>query len=272
MPGMRSLPVMAGLVLVLMSPTSVDAVASGPSLGASASAVCGRPAAISHRGLGVGAPESTLPGFGGAARLGVDALEADVRFSRDQVPVIMHDATVDRTTDGDGRVTDLTYRQIARLDAGDGTRVPRLEGLVALASRRNVDLLAELKPQDTTVQQVRTVIRIVRAGGMGPRTTIHSRYRANLRRVNQIAPRIRTMLVLDRHSGFRLPPRAVDTVGVNHRLVTSSRVRRWHRAGVRVSAWTVNRRTRWRTLARDDVDGIVTDRPGAYLRWARSCR
>ena len=273
MAGMRPLPVMAGLVLVLASPTSVASAAPEPTAGISAAAICGRPAAISHRGIGVGAPESTLRGFRGVARIGVNILESDIQFTRDQVPVIMHDATVNRTTNGSGRVSNLTIRQIRRLNAGEGTRVPRLRGLVALAARRNVNLLAELKPRGTTVAQVRKVLRIVRARGMGSHTTIHSRYRANLRTVNRIAPRIRTMLVLDRRAGFRLPPRAVDTVGANHRLVTRSRVRRWHRNGVRVFAWTVNRRSGWRRLNADGVNAIVTDRPGAYLRWARrGCR
>jgi glycerophosphoryl diester phosphodiesterase len=276
MPSMRSLPVLTGLALVLASPTSVPSVAAetaAPASSVTAAAICGRPEAISHRGIGVGAPESTLRGFRGVARIGVNILESDIQFTRDQVPVIMHDATVNRTTNGSGRVSSLTIRQIRRLDAGEGTRVPRLRGLVALAARRNVNLLAELKPRGTTTAQVRKVVRIVRNRGMGGHTTLHSRYRANLRKVNRIAPRIRTMLVLDRRAGFRLPPRRVDTVGANHRLVTQSRVRRWHRNGVRVFAWTVNRRSGWRRLNADDVNGIVTDRPGAYLRWARGgCR
>jgi glycerophosphoryl diester phosphodiesterase len=91
--------------------------------------------------------------------------------------------------------------------------------------------------------------------------------------VNRLAPRIKTMLVLDRSAGFRVPPRAVDVVGANHGLVTANRVRRWHRAGVRVYAWTVNRRTGWRHLDAVGVAGVVTDRPAAYLRWARrGCR
>jgi glycerophosphoryl diester phosphodiesterase len=274
MAGMRFPPVLAGLVLVLVSPASVGPVAAEPAADESgAAAICGRPAAISHRGIGVGAPESTLRGFRRVARAGVNILESDVRFTRDQVPVIMHDATVNRTTDGQGRVADKTFRQISRLDAGDGTRVPRLRGLVALAARRNVNLLAELKPRRTTGRQVRKVVRIVRTRGMASHTTIHSRHRGNLRRVNRIAPRIRTMLVLGRRDGFRLPPRAVDTVGANHGLVTRSLVRRWHRNGVRVFAWTVNQRPGWRRLDADGVNGIVTDRPRAYLRWARrGCR
>jgi glycerophosphoryl diester phosphodiesterase len=273
MTAMRSLPVLAGLALVLASPMSVPSVAAEPAESATAAAICGRPEAISHRGIGVGAPESTLRGFRGVARIGVNILESDIQFTRDQVPVIMHDATVNRTTDGQGRVSNLTIRQVRRLNAGEGARVPRLRGLVALAARRNVNLLAELKPRGTTISQARKVVRIIRNRGMGGHMTIHSRYRANLRKVNRIAPRIRTMLVLDRRAGFRQPPRAVDTVGANHRLVTQGRVRRWHRNGVRVFAWTVNRRTGWRRLNADGVNGIVTDRPGAYLRWARGgCR
>jgi glycerophosphoryl diester phosphodiesterase len=270
---MRSLSALAALSLAVACVPTVESVAVAQAGQVRVAAVCGRPAAISHRGLGAGAPESTLRGFRGVSRLGVNILESDVRFTRDQVPVIMHDATVDRTTSGTGRVADLTYRQVSRLDAGEATRVPRLRGLVALADRRGARLLAELKPRRTTMPQVRAVVRIVRARGMGPSTTIHSRYPANLRRVNRLAPQIRTMLVLGPRDGFRVRPRTVEVVGANQNSVTRSRVRRWHRTGVRVYAWTVNRRAAWRRLAAAGVDGIVTDRPGPYLRWARrGCR
>lgn len=264
---MRSVPAVAGLVLLLTSVASTGPVVSVHADRTAAAVRCG-PVAVSHRGIGAGGPESTLRGFRGVIRVGMRTLESDVRFTRDQVPVIMHDATVDRTTDGHGRVAGLTYRRIARLDAGGGAKVPRLRGLVALAARRHVRLLTELKARRATVRQVRTVLRLVRARAMVPHTTVHSRHAANLRRVHRMAPRIRTMLVLRRNVN---PPiaRALDVIGVSQNLVTPGRVRRWHREGVRVYSFTVNRRAGWRRLDAAGVDGLVTDRPRAYLTWSR---
>ncbi|MEK7278389.1 MAG: glycerophosphodiester phosphodiesterase family protein, partial [Chloroflexota bacterium] len=91
------------------------------------------PAVIAHRGASAAAPENTLTAFTSAAALGADAVELDVKLSKDGVPIIMHDPTVDRTTDGRGRVADLTLAALKRLDAGAkkdakfaGERVPTL--------------------------------------------------------------------------------------------------------------------------------------------------
>lgn len=268
---MRSSPVLAGLVLLLTG-TTVAPAAAGEASGGREAAACG-PVAISHRGIGAGARESTLPAFRGVLRLGVRVLEADVRFTRDQVPVIMHDATVDRTTDGHGRVDEMTYREISRLDAGGGAEVPRLGWLVALADRRGAALLLEMKPSGATRSQVRTVLRAVRARDLGRRTTIQSFHAANVRRVHRMAPRIRTGLVLSPRDRVPAPvPRFVDVLVPHRDLVTRTRVRRWHRASVRVYAWIGRRRAQWRRLDRAGVDAVILDRPAAYLRWVqRGC-
>ncbi|HDI31391.1 MAG TPA: glycerophosphodiester phosphodiesterase, partial [Thermofilum sp.] len=82
---------------------------------------------IGHRGMRFVEPENTLRAIERALRCGVDAVEVDVRMTKDGRLVLMHDETVDRTTDGEGRVRDLTFNEIRRLDAGKGERVPTLE-------------------------------------------------------------------------------------------------------------------------------------------------
>ncbi|HEY4721683.1 MAG TPA: glycerophosphodiester phosphodiesterase family protein, partial [Anaerolineae bacterium] len=76
------------------------------------------PAVIGHRGASAAAPENTLAAFNLAVLLGADAVELDAKLSKDDVPVVMHDPTVDRTTDGRGRVADLTLADLKKLDAG----------------------------------------------------------------------------------------------------------------------------------------------------------
>jgi glycerophosphoryl diester phosphodiesterase len=109
---------------------------------------------IAHRGHKVGAPEQTLAAFELAVDLGATMLEADLRFSRDGVPVLMHDRLVDRTTSGKGLVAAMDWAEIGRLDAGSwfdpkfaGARVPRLEELFDLAERRGIALCVEAKGQ-----------------------------------------------------------------------------------------------------------------------------
>ena len=109
---------------------------------------------IAHRGQCVSAPEQTLAAYGLAAELGAVMIEADLRFTRDGVPVMLHDAAVNRTTSGRGAVADLDWADVAKLDAGSWfdarfaeQRVPRLADLFDLAVRRGVALCIEAKGQ-----------------------------------------------------------------------------------------------------------------------------
>lgn len=108
---------------------------------------------IAHRGGGALAPENTLAGFRLAARLGFAAVEFDVMLSRDGVPVLLHDETLERTTDAGGRLADRDWADLAGVDAGGkfhkawrGEPLPRLEDALALASRLGLALNVEIKP------------------------------------------------------------------------------------------------------------------------------
>ena len=114
--------------------------------------------AIAHRGASAYAPENTLAAFGQALRLGCHAVEFDVRLSRDRVPVVIHDATVDRTTNGRGAVRNMSVAELQRLDAGAwfgpqfaGARVPTLdEALAAVAApaRCAIELKEVVEPAE----------------------------------------------------------------------------------------------------------------------------
>jgi glycerophosphoryl diester phosphodiesterase len=132
------------------------------------------PHLCAHRGLSRACPENTLPAFAAAMAVGAHEIEFDLWASRDGVPVVCHDATVDRTTDGTGRISDLTWREIRGLDAGircgeewRGVRVPRLEEVLAFTGDR-IGLNVHLKdtgPDDATLRQV--CDRIVEGGLAG---------------------------------------------------------------------------------------------------------
>jgi glycerophosphoryl diester phosphodiesterase len=85
-----------------------------------------------HRGAAAEYPENTLPGFRRALELGIEGIELDVHLSKDGVPVVIHDETVDRTTNGKGAVADLTVAELRALDAGDGDHVPTLAEVLDL--------------------------------------------------------------------------------------------------------------------------------------------
>ncbi|MFN4179863.1 MAG: glycerophosphodiester phosphodiesterase, partial [Armatimonadota bacterium] len=122
-----------------------------------------RPMVIAHRGFSGRYPENTLRSFREALNLSVDAIELDVRRTKDGILIVIHDETVDRTTDGKGHVRDLTWSEIQKLDAGSwkgsefaGERIPKLEEALELVSGQKVVFL-EIKEPETTEQIVETL-------------------------------------------------------------------------------------------------------------------
>ncbi|MDP6558962.1 MAG: glycerophosphodiester phosphodiesterase family protein [Candidatus Binatia bacterium] len=120
---------------------------------------------VNHRGLSPGYPENTLAAFRNSIALGVDVIEVDLRGTQDRIPVIMHDATVDRTTNGAGRVENFTLSEIKRLDAGShvngkfaNERVPTYQEALELVAGTGVKLLLDIKPSGSL--DYKRVVRI----------------------------------------------------------------------------------------------------------------
>ena len=109
-----------------------------------------------HRGAAKLEPENTLLSIQKAIDLGVDQIEVDVHLTRDQHLVVIHDTTVDRTTDGQGAIADFTLAEVKQLDAGKGERIPTLQEVIDLV-RGKVILQIELKGPDTAEPVVQTV-------------------------------------------------------------------------------------------------------------------
>src|SRR4051794_3095625 len=105
----------------------------------------GRVTIVGHRGAAAHAPENTLASFEKARELGVDMVEFDVHLTADRRCVVIHDETVDRTTDGHGLVGSKTLPELRELDAGNGERIPTLEELLAWARDVEMPLSVELK-------------------------------------------------------------------------------------------------------------------------------
>ena len=120
-----------------------------------------KPQLIAHRGGPAYAPENTLAAFRNAIAIGVDWLEMDIQMTRDGALVVMHDETVDRTTDGTGRVADLTLAEIRALDAGNGEQVPTFEEVVTLAREADVGILVEIKSSHLFPGIEDKIVRIV---------------------------------------------------------------------------------------------------------------
>jgi glycerophosphoryl diester phosphodiesterase len=137
-------------------------------------------AVIAHRGGFQETPESTLAAIGHSIRAGADGVEFDIRFTRDHVPVLMHDTTVDRTTNCRGSVSSFTYRALERCDAGSwfshrfrGERVPSLNTALSFIRTHSSSLQVFVHVKDQNMSEARSIVNVIDSNGMAnDRTTV----------------------------------------------------------------------------------------------------
>jgi glycerophosphoryl diester phosphodiesterase len=218
---------------------------------------------IGHRGAAGLEPENTLRSYRKAVELGVDAIECDVRVTKDGRLVLLHDATVDRTTNGTGSVSDLTFEQVRALDAGGGERVPTLRELLELAAGR-VELHIELKDPSAA----ESVLRQVGEAGLRDTAILTTFSTDVLARVREADAAIRLEHI------FSEPPadavaRALSVraarVSGHFTHLTRAFVDEAHRGGLEVTAWPPNTPEDQRQAIALGVDLICTDRPDVLI-------
>ncbi|WP_306324365.1 glycerophosphodiester phosphodiesterase family protein, partial [Streptomyces sp. CC224E] len=235
---------------------------------------CADTAALGHRGAPELAPENTLESLTGAAEHGVDWVETDVQFTKDGQPVIMHDDTVDRTTDGTGRVDELTAAEIAQLTVDGGGKVPTLDQALLALQPFSSRLLLEIKgPQSAAA--VDKALGLVSEHGMTERTTLQSFDESVIEDAAR-SPH-RTELALVRSTLDTDPVATAQTLGLDAYVVKSTAlssrpavVTALKQAGVSVFTWTVNSESEWTNVTSWDVDGVITDRSVQFLQWRAS--
>ena len=230
------------------------------------------PRAIAHRGAGKLAPENTLAAFRHGASFGYRMFEFDVKLSGDGVAVLLHDATLDRTTNGTGRLDALTLGQIAQLDAGSwhspayaGEPVPTLAAIARYLRANNFLANIEIKPvpgaEWRTGAAVALDARALWAGADVP--PLLSSFSENaLAAAREAVPELPRALLLDKLPADWLDRlRALDCVALdaNHRELTPEIIDAAHAAGFRVCCYTVNDVDRAQLLWGAGLDGLITD-------------
>lgn len=214
---------------------------------------------IGHRGVMGVEPENTLRSFLRAEREGLDGIELDLHLSKDGALVVMHDAAVDRTTDGEGEIGDLSLGELRGLDAGQGERVPVFEEVLD-AVGPTLPIQAEIKD----VAAARVLAKVLRERELLDRVSVLSFHDEALAEIRGLLPEVTTVLVAGRTSAD-FPERATAVgaklVSLELRKLSLEAVERCHQAGVEVMAWTVNT-PRDLALARAlGLVGAVTDVP-----------
>ena len=231
------------------------------------------PLVISHAACKGHAPENTLAALRAALAFGVDGIEIDVHASADRVPVLIHDPTVDRTTDGAGAVADLPLAQLRTLDAGGrvmdgrfaGERIPTLAETLDLTRGRCL-LIVEIKAEGIE----REVVDVI--GGAAADVMVWSFRPSVVARIRELASAIPcarlTPALPDAAAGLfeetlRGGQQAVSVhfAGVDDALVRAAALR-----GLSVYTWTADEPEDHRRLASAGVAGIVTNVPDVLLR------
>lgn len=247
-----------------------------------------RPLVAAHRGGALLWPENSLIAYRNALALGVDYVETDVHLTADGDVVVLHDPTLERTTTGRGAVRDTPRAALAglRIKAGDGSAtdepVPALAQLLDLLGPARTGLLLEIKV-DIRRQRYpgieEKVLALVRERGLGARTLVMAFERDTVRRVRELDPTMRTVLLIGRGEVQRervWPAASVrwavglgaTAVGFNHRLIDADVVAATREAGLALAAWTVNDEADIRRIIDLGADIVISDRPDLALRVA----
>jgi len=213
---------------------------------------------VGHRGARAYEPENTLLSFNKAIQLGVDAIELDVRRTKDNRIVVIHDAKVDRTTNGKGLVSDLTLKEIKQLVTEKGEKIPTLEEALDFLDKK-VKILIELK--ETGLENV--VINVIKERGLENNVIIVSFLEEALRRVRDLDDKVDIGLIYARHKN---PIKAALELRANYllplyRFTHAVNVQKAHANGLKVIVWTINTQEEVSGYVKKGVDGIASDKP-----------
>jgi glycerophosphoryl diester phosphodiesterase len=232
------------------------------------------PWVIAHRGASGHTPENTMAAFRRAIELGAGFIETDLHLTRDAKFVAIHDATLERTTNGHGSIHDATLAELRKLDAGQwydrefsGERIPTLEEVLEFSHQNDVVFYLEIK-YDVAWGMHHTLVAAIRKAENAARTIVISFDPSTIAAVRRVDPSIMVGLLADETDQAARPDlvKAAQRAGarqlcLHHSLLTSETIDRAHAADLQVVAWTINDAEEMRAAVKAGVDGIMTDLP-----------
>lgn len=228
---------------------------------------------IGHRGISAYAPENTAPAYALATTFGLWGVECDVYQTSDGVWVLLHDPTIDRTSNGSGDITTLTYSELLNYDFGSwkgnefkDTPIMTLDEFMLMCKQSDLHAYIELKGNISTTNR-QSLVELIKKYGMIKNTTILSSSLPRLGLINTIEPKLRlaysapdiTQTIIDDLKAFNAP--CVFDIGFSYGGITDieSKIRLAHDNNIEVEAWTVNSLDEYKELVEAGIDGITTD-------------
>ncbi len=218
---------------------------------------------VGHRGARAVAPENTLRGIRAGMKC-ADYVEVDVRLSHDGIPVLIHDARLDRTTSGTGQVNDLTLIKLQALDAGDGETIPTLLEVLPVVAQGNCGLVIEIKEPGSE----EIICDIIRNSVSG-KVMVVSFHFQSLSIMKTRLPDLKTGIIVPAtHENHHIDDSwfLFDSILPRLDFLTPGLVRRARHSGKQVIPWTLNTPGELKKAIRMGVDGVVTDDPCTTLK------
>ena len=239
-----------------------------------------KPLVISHRGANKYAPQNTIPAFEKSIEIGVDGFETDLHITKDGHVVICHNYTIDETSDGKGKIAEMTLDELRKHDYGSyfskkfkDTPIPTINDFLALIENADIEVLnIEIKPpKQKNTPIVRKTIEAVKAHGLFDKLLISSFSPEVLREAKRIDPKCKT--------GFLYAPNSPTTPLVAWRIISYAKslgcdavhphfifvnkkyFEKAHAAGLKVNVWTVDLPEVIDNMIRWGADGIITNLP-----------
>ena len=218
---------------------------------------------IGHRGARAYEPENTLSSYKKALELGVDAVELDVRRTKDGEIIVIHDAEVDRTTNGRGLVSQLTLKEIKQFNTEKDQKIPTLEEALDFLDKK-VKVLIELK--ETGFDE--KMLKVIRKKGLEKNVIIVSFLEEALRKVRELDDIVETGLIYTNHKN---PIKTASDLKANYllplyRFTHTADVQKAHQNGLKVIVWTINKSEEVAEYVKKGVDGITSDRPDILVK------
>lgn len=246
---------------------------------------------IAHRGANKYAPQNTLPAFERAIELGASGFETDIHVTKDGIPVICHNYTINETSNGIGSIASYTLEELKKLDFGSyfsqrfaGTRIPTLDEFLELVASSAIEVMnIELKkPREKESGIVEKTIKAVKSHGLFNRLLISSFDPKLLVEAKKIDPRCQTGFLyspphVETLHGHLFPVHFAKYLGADalHPMdcyVNKQYVKAAHAADIKVNVWTVNNEPAIERFIKACVDGIITDCPDRVRKIIKSLK
>ncbi|SET88113.1 glycerophosphoryl diester phosphodiesterase [Salinibacillus kushneri] len=227
---------------------------------------------FAHRGASQYAPENTMPAFQLAYEMNADGIETDVQLTKDEIPVLIHDENVRRTTNGTGFVQDYTLNELKQLDAGSwfsssytNTSIVTLEKFLQWISSKTLELNIEFKNNVIDYKNLENIVyHMVRDYGVLDRTTFSSFNPRSMERMNKLDPNVNTAFLTT--SKVRRLTQFVQSIGCNglhvkYRVLSTQLAEESDKYGIDLRVFTINRPAQMSRCFKLNCAGIFTDVP-----------